>query len=84
MPTNWPFWVGFNVFVVLMLVLDLGVLNRRAHIIKFREALGWMAVWVSLAGIFAILVFFHGDHLVGHSTAFQPGADAGICYRLPG
>jgi tellurite resistance protein TerC len=67
MPTNWPFWVGFNVFVVLMLVLDLGVLNRRAHIIKFREALGWMAVWVSLAGIFAILVFFHGDHLVGHS-----------------
>lgn len=67
MPANWPFWVGFNVFVVLMLVLDLGVLNRRAHVIKFREALGWMALWVSLAGIFAVLIYFYGQSLVGHS-----------------
>lgn len=68
MPTNWPFWVGFNIFVVLMLVLDLGVLNRKAHVIKFREALGWTVLWVSLAGIFAVLVFFYGHSFVGHST----------------
>jgi tellurite resistance protein TerC len=60
MPTNWPVWVGFNIFVIAMLVLDLGVLNRKAHVIKFREALGWTAVWMSLAGIFALLVYFYG------------------------
>jgi tellurite resistance protein TerC len=67
MPANWPFWVGFNVFVVLMLMLDLGVLNRKAHVIKFREALGWMAMWMSLAGIFAALIYFYGHAFVGHT-----------------
>jgi tellurite resistance protein TerC len=68
MPNNWPFWVGFNIFVLVMLVLDLGVLNRKAHVIKFREALGWTALWVSLAGIFAVLVYFYGHLFVGHAT----------------
>jgi tellurite resistance protein TerC len=68
MPTNWPVWVGFNIFVIAMLVLDLGVLNRKAHVIKFREALGWTAVWVSLAGIFALLVYFYGHMFVGHAA----------------
>jgi tellurite resistance protein TerC len=68
MPTNWPFWVGFNIFVLVMLVLDLGVLNRKAHVIKFREALGWTVLWVSLAGIFAVLVYFYGHLFVGHAT----------------
>ena len=44
-----------------MLVLDLGVLHRRAHAIKFREALAWSAVWLALAAGFAVLVYFwHG------------------------
>ncbi len=44
-----------------MLVLDLGVLNRRAHAIKFREALAWSALWLALAAGFALLVYFwHG------------------------
>src|SRR5438094_91198 len=44
-----------------MLVLDLGVFHRRAHTVKFREALAWSALWIGLAAIFAILVFFwHG------------------------
>ncbi len=52
------FWILFNLFVVAMLVLDLGVLNRRSHRIGFREALGWSAVWISLAITFAVVVFF--------------------------
>lgn len=55
------FWMLFNGFVLLMLALDLGVLNRRAHTIGFREALGWSALWVGLAAAFAVLVhFWHG------------------------
>jgi len=44
-----------------MLVLDLGVFNRRAHSYSFREALRWSALWVGLAAGFAVLVYFwHG------------------------
>jgi tellurite resistance protein TerC len=52
-------WVGFSVFILLMLSLDLGLLNRKAHTIKYREAATWSAVWVSLAMIFAGLVFYY-------------------------
>jgi tellurite resistance protein TerC len=55
------FWVLFNLFVLAMLVLDLGVFNRRAHSYSFREALGWSALWVGLAAGFAVVVYFwHG------------------------
>ena len=55
------FWILFNLFVLAMLALDLGVLNRRVHSIRFREALGWSAMWVLLAAAFAVLVYFwHG------------------------
>jgi tellurite resistance protein TerC len=68
LPHNWPFWVGFMVFVLVMLALDLGVFNRRAHTVKFREAMGWTAVWISLAGAFAVLVYLFGHQFVGEST----------------
>ena len=55
------FWVLFNLFVVAMLALDLGVFQRRAHEIRFREALAWSGVWIALAACFAVAVFFwHG------------------------
>jgi len=41
-----------------MLALDLGVFHRRAHTVKFREALAWSVMWIALAGAFAVLVFF--------------------------
>ena len=44
-----------------MLALDLGVFTRRAHTIRFREALAWSSVWVALAAAFAVLIYFwHG------------------------
>ncbi len=52
-------WIGFSVFILLMLSLDLGLLNRKAHTIKYREAAIWSGVWVTLAGIFACLVFYY-------------------------
>ena len=55
------FWILFNLFVVAMLVLDLGVFHRRAHTVKFREALAWSAMWIALALSFAAIVYFwHG------------------------
>jgi tellurite resistance protein TerC len=51
----------FNLFVLAMLALDLGVFHRRAHAVKFREALSWSLMWMALAGIFAVVVFlWHG------------------------
>src|SRR6201988_1678255 len=50
-------WVGFSVFILLMLSIDLGLFNRRAHAIRYREAWIWSAVWGALAMIFAYLVF---------------------------
>jgi tellurite resistance protein TerC len=48
-----------------MLALDLGVLNRKAHAITYREAATWSAVWVSLALVFAALVFWQEGRLTG-------------------
>ena len=47
MPTSW--WIAFNALVLFLLALDLGVFNRKAHAVSVREALGWSAVWISLA-----------------------------------
>ncbi len=61
------FWVLFNLFVLAMLALDLGLLNRRGHRIRFREALAWSGAWIALAGVFAVLVLFWR----GHGPALQ-------------
>ncbi len=52
------FWILFNVFVVLMLVLDLGVFHKKTHEIKMKEALIWSGVWVALALIFNVALYF--------------------------
>ena len=55
------FWIVFNLFVLVMLVLDLGVFHRRTHVVKFREAMLWSAMWIALAAVFAVIVYFwHG------------------------
>jgi tellurite resistance protein TerC len=56
-------WILFAFLILGMLVLDLGVLNRKSHIIKFKEALLWTGMWVSLALLFCTGVyFFYGHH----------------------
>ncbi len=61
MPNHWLFWAGFNIFVLLMLALDLLVFHKKPHEIKLKEALGWSAVWIALALAFnAGLYFFAG------------------------
>jgi tellurite resistance protein TerC len=61
------FWILFNLFVAAMLAVDLGLLNRRGHRIRYREALIWSGVWIALAAAFAILLLFWR----GHDPALQ-------------
>lgn len=51
-------WIGFNIFVLLMLVLDLGVFHRAAKEIKVKEALIWTGIWITLSLMFNVLVFY--------------------------
>jgi len=50
-------WIGFCGFIVVMLAIDLGVFNRRPHEIGYKNAALWSAVWITLAAIFAALLF---------------------------
>ena len=54
-------WIAFIAFVLLMLVLDLGVFHRKAHVVSVKEALAWSAVWVSLGLSFSVFVYFAYD-----------------------
>jgi tellurite resistance protein TerC len=59
--TNIWFWVIFNLFVVGMLALDLGVFHRHSHKVSVKEAAIWSAVWISLALLFNVgLYIFEG------------------------
>ena len=51
-------WSGFALLIGVMLVLDLGVFNRKSHEISFKEAIAWTAVWTSLALAFNVWVYF--------------------------
>lgn len=58
---NW-LWVGFNLFVLLMLALDLGVFHRKTHAVNMKEAILWTGVWILLAMLFNVLIwYFFGD-----------------------
>ena len=50
-------WIGFNICVLALLALDLGVFNRKAHVVSFREAAVWSAVWIGLSLLFAGALF---------------------------
>lgn len=52
------FWVGFNAFVLLMLALDLGVFHRTSHEVSVKEAGIWSAVWVGLALLFNVGLYW--------------------------
>lgn len=76
-------WIGFVVFIVAMVLLDLGVFHRKARVISIGEALAWTFVWVALALAFNVLVYFlyqenwlgwseiASHHLAGREAALQ-------------
>lgn len=71
MATNIWFWIGFNAFVLAMLALDLGVFHRKAHVIRAKEAMAWVGVWVALAMLFAGGLWLFKD--AHHALTFVTG-----------
>ena len=59
-------WIGFVVMILFFLALDLGVFNRKAHVISIPESVGWSVVWVTLAfGFNGIIYFLYENHVFG-------------------
>jgi tellurite resistance protein TerC len=58
-------WVGFGALILTMLSLDLGLFNRKSHTVTYKESVVWSSVWVTLAMIFAGVVFWHLGHQKG-------------------
>ena len=58
MTTSLLFWIVFGIIIITVLAIDLGVLNKRAHKIELKEALAWSGVWITLALLFNVFVYF--------------------------
>ena len=52
------FWIGFHVFIFIMLAIDLGVFHKKTHKVPVKEAVIWSFVWISLALLFNVFIFF--------------------------
>ena len=60
-------WIGFNLFVLGLLALDLGVFHRHAREVTFKEAASWSAVWIALALAFNLGIW----HWFGEQKALE-------------
>jgi tellurite resistance protein TerC len=56
-------WIGFNLFVLGLLALDLGVFHQKAHRVSIREATIWSIVWVTLSMLFNLGLYFFWDRV---------------------
>ncbi len=63
-------WSSFVLFILAMVLLDLGVVCRQSRVISIREALAWTAVWIGLALVFNVFV---------HSTTCSLFWGCGLC-----
>ena len=61
-------WIGFNIFVLAMLALDLGVFHRKSHAVSGKEALTWSLVWISLSLVFNAVIYFYWDRMAPNSS----------------
>lgn len=59
--TTW-LWIGFNAFVLVMLALDLGVFHRKSHVVTVKESIVWTVIWVALAMIFNMGIWYYAGH----------------------
>jgi len=55
-------WLGFILLILILLALDLGLLHRKAHIIKTKEAFLWTSFWILLSLLFNWLIYYMYEH----------------------
>lgn len=66
-------WIIFTAVILILLALDLGVFNRKAHVPSTKEALGWTSVWVTLALTFSFYVHYaYTNELVANVSNLTP------------
>ena len=81
-------WIGFGVFVLAMLALDLGVFHRKGHVVGFKEAVGWTAAWVGLALLFNLGLWAYAGHeralefFTGYLIEYSLSADNVFVFAL--
>lgn len=69
---NHPWLIGgFAIAVIIMLLLDLGVFNKKTHTISNKEALSWTVVWIALSMVFSVVVYFVLDKPQGITDNFS-------------
>ena len=61
MGTSIYFWIGFHVFIFIMLALDLGVFHKHTHKVPVKEAIIWSCVWIALALLFDFFIYTDKD-----------------------
>jgi tellurite resistance protein TerC len=66
--TNIYFYIGFAVLIIGMLLMDLGLFNKKSHKVTNKEALAWTGVWTGLALIFGLLIYFFYPDESGHKA----------------
>lgn len=62
--------VGFAIVVIIMLLLDLGIFNKKGHVISNKEAIVWSVVWIALSMIFSVVIYF--------SFGYENGVNVGL------
>lgn len=75
-------WV-FGIVIIVMLLLDLGVFNKKSHIVSSKEATIWSVVWISLAMIFSVVVYYVFDKdEAGHDLAVNKFTEFQLAYWI--
>ncbi len=74
-PDYWWFYAAFTGLVVAFLAFDLGLFHRKAHVVGFREASVWTAVWAALALLFCLGLYSYAVWKFGATTGKQIGAE---------
>jgi len=64
------FFIGFIVFILGMLLLDLGVFSKKSHVVSFREAALWSLTWITVAIVFYLIIRNYG-HIIHGITSFE-------------
>ena len=71
----WWFYLAFTGLVLSLLLLDLGVFHRKAHVVTIRESAIWSVVWVSLAMVFGAGLYFYAATKFPPAVAQQVGLE---------
>lgn len=75
--------IGFVIIIVVMLLLDLGVFNKKSHVVSSKEALGWSITWISLAMLFSGVIYWVFNHDAGgHKLAIDKWSEFQAAYWI--